>query len=69
MDSLRAETYQMSVVEREVREGILEAPEAKGTALAFLRKIGNINMADNKHGKDVFEYKLLTYLIGFIFEH
>jgi len=48
MSDERAETYRLSVIEREVREGLANAPEPKSTSLAFLRKIANINMSDNK---------------------
>ena len=42
------ENYDMSVIEREVQMGILKAKQPKSCSLAFLRKIQNFNMTDNK---------------------
>eukprot|EP00095_Tigriopus_kingsejongensis_P002552 maker-scaffold309_size213625-snap-gene-0.20 protein:Tk02552 transcript:maker-scaffold309_size213625-snap-gene-0.20-mRNA-1 annotation:"GI10101" len=46
----RMKSFQHSVVEREVVEGILEVKETKGSSLAFLRRINNLNLSDNKGG-------------------
>ena len=43
--------YHISVVEREVLEGLLEVPETKGTCLVLARTVRNVNMNDNKGGK------------------
>ena len=51
MTQEQMETFQMSVVEREVREGILTAPNPKATALVFVRKIQNINLTETKGGQ------------------
>ena len=44
--------YHTSVIEREVTEGIINANAVtKYTALAFLRRIDDINMSDTRGGK------------------
>ena len=46
------QTYQTSVVERECIEGVINTDYVtKYTTLAFLRKIDDINMSDNRGGK------------------
>ncbi|XP_059080387.1 NACHT and WD repeat domain-containing protein 2-like [Tigriopus californicus] len=47
----RMKSFQHSVIEREVHEGIIRAKETKGSSLAFLRKINNINLADQRRGE------------------
>lgn len=47
------QNYQISVIEKEVMEGILKLENTKGSCLAFLRKINNLNMADNRGGERV----------------
>ncbi len=42
------QNYHISVTEREVTEGIVNVEITKYSALAFLRKIEDINMADNR---------------------
>ena len=44
-------SYQMSVIEREVKAGILEVEATKGSSLAFLREIKNMIISDNKSRK------------------
>ena len=38
----------MSVIEQEVQEGIIKSSNPKSTALAFIRKIQNINLTETK---------------------
>lgn len=45
------QNYHISVVERECNEGIVNVDSTKYTALAFLRKIEDINMSDNRGGR------------------
>ena len=48
------QTYQTSVVERECIEGVINTDYVtKYTTLAFLRKIDDINMSDNRGGKNL----------------
>ena len=44
--------YTMSVIEREVQQGILKVKDTKATALAFLRKINNLNVKDIRQGNE-----------------
>lgn len=41
-------SYQMSVIEREVKAGILDVEATKSSSLAFLREIKNVVISDNK---------------------
>ena len=43
--------YHISVVEREVLEGLLEVPETKGTCLVLARTVRSVNMNDNRGGE------------------
>lgn len=47
----RMQNYHISVIEKEVTEGMLKVENTKGSCLAFLRKINNLNMADNRGGR------------------
>jgi hypothetical protein len=44
------QNYHISVTERECNEGIVNMDFTKYTAMAFLRKIEDINMADTRGG-------------------
>ena len=49
------QTYSTSVVEKEVFEGIINTEfVTKYTALAYLRRIDDINMSDARGGKNKF---------------
>jgi hypothetical protein len=45
--------YHMSVVEREVQTGMLSVADTKTTCLALNRYVNNVNMNDNKGGKNI----------------
>ena len=51
------QNYQVSVIEREVNQGIVAQDFTKMTSLAFLRRIDQMNMSDTRGGK-----KTLTIL-------
>ena len=45
------QNYQVSVIEREVNQGIVVQDFTKMTSLAFLRRIDQMNMSDTRGGK------------------
>ena len=51
------QNYQVSVIEREVNQGIVAQDFTKMTSLAFLRRIDQMNMSDTRGGR-----KTLTIL-------
>ena len=45
------QNYQVSVIEREVNQGIVAQDFTKLTSLAFLRRIDQMNMSDTRGGR------------------
>ena len=45
------QNYHVSVIEREVNQGIVVQDFTKMTSLAFLRRIDQMNMSDTRGGK------------------
>ena len=45
------QNYQVSVIEREVNQGIVAQDFTKMTSLAFLRRIDQMNMSDTRGGR------------------
>ena len=48
------QNYQMSVIEREVNQGVVNVDFTKFSSLAFLRRIDEMNMSDTRGGYLVF---------------
>ena len=44
------QNYQMSVIEREVNQGVVNVDFTKFSSLAFLRRIDEMNMSDTRGG-------------------